>query len=129
MREFQEKKKIKRRIYSKTTVIILIIVLLLFAQGTWRIYLKEKESRQNLERVESQLSTLTERKDTLTAQIERLNTEQGKEDEIRSKFQVSKPGEQVLVIVDKDSTPTTTPKVGVWSSIWSKILGIFGKKS
>ena len=129
MREFQEKRKIKRRIYSKTTVIILAIILLLFVEGTWKVYQKDRKSGQNLDRVNSELSSLSARQIALNAEISRLKTDQGTEDEIRSKYDVSKPGEQVLVIVDKEATTTATSTGNSWSHFWSEILSFFGKKS
>jgi cell division protein FtsB len=121
MREFQQKRRIKRRIYSTPVIIILIFVI----DGTWKVYQKDRESKANLARAQNELTSLNTRDATLTSDIARLKTNQGVEDEIRSKYEVSKPGEQVLVIVDKDSSTTSTSTGNVIEQWWSKFLSLF----
>ena len=125
MREFQQRKRLKRRIYSIPALILLLIFLGLVIDGTWKVFQKERESRANLTRVQSQLATLQERNGTLSADVARLKTEQGTEEEIRSKYEVSKPGEEVLVIVDKDAAATTSPPQNVFQRWWSGFLDLF----
>ncbi len=125
MREFQERKRLKRLIYSKPVLIFLFILLVLVIDGTWKIYQKERESRANLARVENQLTTLKERSGNLSSDVTRLKTEQGMEEEIRSKYEVSKPGEQLLVIVDKDAAATTSPPQNLWEHWWSSFTNLF----
>ena len=61
----------------------------------------------------------------LSSEIERLKTKDGIEEEIRNKFNVVKPGEHLVVIVDDASTSkneTTKQNTGWWGSFlgWFK---------
>ncbi|HZS42726.1 MAG TPA: septum formation initiator family protein [Candidatus Paceibacterota bacterium] len=129
MREFRERKKIKKRIYSKTVVIILAILLALLIEGTWKVFQKERESAANLWRVNNQLSELQARNTALSDDVAALQTDQGIESEIRSKYQVAKSGEQVIVIVDKDNTASSTPPGNFLVRWWDNFLSLFKRKT
>jgi cell division protein FtsB len=126
MREFQDKRKIQRRLYSKVTIVALFILVALMAKGTWNVYVKAQDSRRNSELSEKEFETLQARHDFLKAQIESLNTTAGKEKEIRQNFQVSKEGEKLVVIVDSTSTVDThVEEEGTMHKIWNGFLNIF----
>ena len=60
----------------------------------------------------------------LEEEIERLSTERGVEEEIRSKFDVARAGEQVLVIVDaKEEDVLLESEEEV--SAWQRFLNFF----
>jgi cell division protein FtsB len=122
MREFQARRQLKKRIYSIPVLILLLIFLILVIDGTWKVFQKERESQTNLNRVKSQLGSLNQRNLALSNDINRLKTTQGVEDEIRSKYEVSKNGEGVVVIVDKDTNATTSSST---ISFWQKFLNLF----
>jgi cell division protein FtsB len=118
MREFQEKKRFKKLLYSKTTVAILGIFIIFFANATWGVYKKERESSANAVNAKKELEHLTDRKILLNKETKRLSTEQGIEEEIRAKYSVSKPGESVIIIVnDKEAATTTVQNQDSW---WGK---------
>lgn len=128
MREFQNKKKIKRRIFSKITIIFLIVVLFFLVRATYRVYEKNVESEANLARVSASLAETEQRYDSLKKENERLNTNEGVEEEIRHKFQVSKEGEKVIVVVDDQAPSTTTaPEMTFWSKLKYDILSFIKK--
>jgi len=102
MRDFQRKRKIRRLLYSRSALAIAFILLILIGKATWGLYVKERESRENLDRVEAELSALTERERRLKEDIARLQTPEGLETEIREQFQVAKPGEQMVVLVGEE---------------------------
>jgi cell division protein FtsB len=116
MREFQDKKRIKRLLYSKPAVIILAIAIVFFGNATWGLYKKEKESAANALIAEKELAKLQDRQQLLNSEIDRLHTDAGIEEEIRSKYSVSKSGENVVIIVDKDQNQNvpTQQKEGWW---------------
>lgn len=129
MREIRERRlkhrRLLKRLYSKTTAIILIIILLLLIDGTWKVFQKERASRSNLNRAQNQLASLNQRHDALSEDISHLKTSQGIENEIRSKYEVAKPGEQVLIIVDKNGATSTDDSGGVLKRWWEKFTGLF----
>ncbi len=56
----------------------------------------------NKTKAEEALGALLSRRDFLNAEVTRLSTEKGIEIEIRKKFRVAKPGEELVVIIDDD---------------------------
>ncbi len=125
MREFQERNTIKKRIYSKTTLVILLVVLGLMIHGLYSVYQKEKESRTEVERVKREQVAVEGRYNNIQKGSDDLKSEAGIEAEIRNKFDVVKPGEGVIVVVNKNPTAIETDKQGVLKKFWNSITGIF----
>lgn len=123
MREFQEKNRYKKYLYSKVTIGILIFMILIAARATWNVLAKEHQSAANALQAQSELNRLTDRQELLGTEINKLSTDDGIDEAIRQKFGVSKPGEEMIVIVEKDQTPTTTE--ATTTSWWGKVRGWF----
>ena len=100
MNDFQRKRKIRKILYSRGVLFCLFLLLLLVSKATWSLYDKERESRKNLDRVEADLLALSLREEQLKKDIARLRTPEGIESEIREQFQVAKPGESMVVLVE-----------------------------
>jgi cell division protein FtsB len=105
MREFQARKKqqasINRILSSKWTLIIALIVIAILIRGNIRIFknyfhVKDKYN-QDIEFYQS----LKNREVELNKDIDRLETDQGIDYEIRKKLDVSKDDEKVIKIIDK----------------------------
>lgn len=124
MYDFQQKKKIKKILYSPIVLLILAIIFVMLLRGVWGVYKKSQISYENLEREKNELNKLMAREKTLNSSIEYLKTEQGIEDEIRTKFRAVKDGEQVAVIINEG---TTTPvSISTSSpSFWYKLFHLF----
>jgi len=126
MRQFQNKKKIRSRVYSGFSVSILIILVLFLAKGVFNIYQKEAESEKVKQSSLKNLNDLKDRQEKLNSEISNLNTTSGMEAEIRSKFSVVKQGEQVIVIVPADvSTSTLEKEQNIFEKMWNKFLSFF----
>ncbi len=123
MLEFQKKKRIRKMLYSPIILILLGIVLFILIKGVWGVYQKNKLSAQNLEREKTELEKLNQRQKNLASSIDYLKTDQGVEDEIRTKFRAIRDGEKVVVIVDNQATvtsetSTTTPEHGLFYKVF-----------
>ena len=70
-----------------------------------------------------ELQNIQDREVFLNSEINRLSTDEGVEEEIRSKYSVAKPGEELIVIVGTTSTTSATTTKG--ESLWNKFLGLF----
>lgn len=105
MKDFQRKRKIRKVLYSPGVILGLFLLLVLVSKATWGLYDKERESRKNLDRVEADLLALTVREEQLTKDIARLRTPEGIESEIREQFQVAKPGESMVILVEEKNEP------------------------
>lgn len=111
MQDFQKRKRIRKILYSKITLAVVVVIFVLFARAAYQAHLSEKSSADYLEKVNQRFVQLDQRKNELSSGIEKLGTEQGVEDEIRSKFDVSKDGEKIAVIVDsKDDLNNNKPE-------------------
>ena len=123
MREFQEKRKIRSFFYSKKMVILLLLVTALLSFSTIKVYLKSRNALSKNEEAKKELADLEKRKAELEKDVSRLNTASGLEEEIRKNFNVQKPGEKVLVIVDKNAENVKIETGNNLSDFFSKIWG------
>ncbi len=127
MREFQAKRKRKKKMYSTPSIICLSIILALVAKGTFGVYAKFLESKQALAASVREQTTLEKQKAELNQKISRLKTKEGVEEEIRSRYQVVKPGEKVFMLVDVADDSATTSPATTLQNIWNSIKSIFDK--
>jgi len=118
MLEFYEKRKLKRILFSWPVNFLLLLLLLFLGNNVWKVFVTEREtSIKRMERA-TVLLDLEERKEALERNIETLSTDRGVEQEIRNKFEVSKEGERVIVLVDKkDEENEPLKKRGIFSYI------------
>ena len=120
MLDFVQKRKVRHIMYHKGTLIVLGLLVLLVLHSTWVIFQKKQESERLKNAALANVTELQTRDESLQAQIDRLQTPQGVEEEVRSKFNVAKDNEQMVVVVpnsDQDSS-TTSEKTGFWAKIW-----------
>ncbi len=110
MKEFQRKRKLRRLLYSPLVLLVLLALLFVTGKALWGVYEKERESRTRLHGVEEELALLRAREAALKRKIERLQTPEGVEAEIREQFQVAKPGERMVVIVAEKRAEAAAPK-------------------
>ncbi len=118
--EFQEKRRLKNILYSKLTLVLLLILTIILIKAVWGVHKKQDLTKDNLAKTATVYQGLQAREKMLSSEIERLKTESGTEEEIREKYGLVKPGEEVIVVVDdpdQDSGPTSSP-----ISFWQKVL-------
>jgi cell division protein FtsB len=108
--DFHQKRKIKQFIYSKVTIVLLIIFSLYMVYATYNVYLKKVRSANDLQLADKKLTSLEAKNRELDSQIESLNTPYGIEKEIRSKFFVTKGGEEKMVVIVEDKTEEKVTK-------------------
>ena len=104
MLEFQQKRQIKKLIYSKVSLVVLSLLIVFVAHSTYGIYKKSNLSTEGYNKVKGEYENMVNRKVVLESEIERLNSDIGVEEELRSKFNIAKPGETVVVVVDSINT-------------------------
>lgn len=118
MREFQEKRRIKRYLFSPPVILVLAIAVALMVKATWNVYSKQQVSREKLELAHEELRKLKEREAMLASSIGKLGTEEGVEEEIREKFRMAKEGEHLIVVLDsEDKVGDNTEELGWWATV------------
>ena len=125
MREYQEKRKIRKIIYSKWGFIFLFIVL---AFSTSKIYVKSKNAALMNGEISAALIELENKELELESEVKRLQSESGIEGEIRKKFNIGKPEEKVIIIVDKDGENNKINQEkteGFFLKIWRGVKSVF----
>lgn len=126
MREFSRKRKVRQFMFSVPVLILLFIILFFVAKGSWGVYKKYSLSKSELENSQSDLAVLEEKKEKIESKIEKLQTETGIEKEIRSKFDVAREGEKLIVIVeDKVEEEIVVEKKGFFGKFFTTIGGWF----
>lgn len=129
MREFQEKRKFKKIIYSRWLQIFLVIIFAGLVFSTAKLYKKSRISVQKSAEIKEELIKLEKRNAELAVEAARLESESGKEGEIRKRFDVAKPGEKILVIIDKNSEDVkingADSKNGFFYRIWQWAISLF----
>lgn len=73
---------------------------MLGTSGVWRIYTRERESAALNQESQTQLKDLTARQSQLKKDIANLNTDRGREAALRQQYQMGKPGEGLIIIVN-----------------------------
>ncbi|MAZ67170.1 hypothetical protein CL652_00110 [bacterium] len=126
MLRIKEKHLLQKIIFGKAGLVALVIVFALFANGTWSVYKKASFARENRKMAEKDLTELRSREAALQAELNRLNTERGLEEELRQKFDVGRKGERLVVLVDAPDTELVTEFAK--PTVWEKIIVFFGFK-
>jgi cell division protein FtsB len=121
--DFEQRKRFKRIVFSKAMGAVLLILLVFLGKITWNIYRKERDSRERVVQLEKEAADLRNRKDDLAADLERLKSDRGLEEEIRTKFPVAKEGERVIQIVEPRGEATSSEPVR--RGLWERIVDAF----
>jgi len=106
-------------------IAIFLVLLLLFGlllNSVSKVYKKKQEAERTLVRMEEQAAELKQRNEFLKKTLNKLNTEEGVEFEIRKKLNVAEVGESVAIIVDEE--PSVSPE-SVKVSVWQKFKDFF----
>ena len=69
MLEFQEKKKLRKFIYSPLFLGLLLVAIIIVGRGTWGVFQKSKESRERLQASLAELETLQAREENISQEI------------------------------------------------------------
>lgn len=101
MFDFHEKRRIRELLYSKPAIGFLFLLTILLSVSAYNRYEIAEETKERLEAKQAELDALEERADTLETKVRYLEDERGVEEELRSRFDVAKEGEDVIILVDE----------------------------
>lgn len=123
---FQERKKIRKIIYSKVSLVVLLVAVFFVARGAWGVHQKAQIALSERDIARASLTELESRNAELEASLVRLKSQHGLEAEVRQKYTVAKQGEDIVVIVDGDPKNDAVSGNSEDLSLWSKISMFFG---
>lgn len=110
MFDFYQKRKIRAVIHSPYTRGVLLFLAFWVGWSAYVRYDVAIEMKERAVAAEQEAAALQTRKAELEETVEYLSNERGIEAEMRRQFDVSLPGEQVVVIVeDEDEGPVIMP--------------------
>lgn len=122
MRNFQQKRGFREIIESWPVIIFLSLLLIFFAWGVVGFMGKMSATSINREVARNKLLEMEAKKERLTTEIAKLETEDGVEENIREKFGLGKEGEGLIVIVDDKNTVEVKEEEKGWFPVWLKNL-------
>jgi len=122
---FQDRKRIRGFLYSKTSLSVLFLLLLLAGNGVWGIYQKSKTASSERDIALRSLTDLESRTAELKTSLSHLETERGIEEEVRQKYTVARKGEEVVVVVDDSAKKSKNDEVVDTRSLWQKLAPLF----
>lgn len=128
MKEFQERRVLRRIIFSRFSFAFLAVVLAFVVYSTVKIYIRSREAGSINQMVEKEIEDLKTKKEDLSATVKNLESESGQEEEIRSRFPVQKPGEKAVMIIEEETKTQNPPEQspsGFFPKIWQFIKNIF----
>ncbi len=102
MARFEKERKITDVLYSRIGIVVLLVIAVLLVLSVISVFSKRREARKEAKAAEARLADVTNRKAELSADIDRLTTPAGKEEALRDRYREAKPGEGLVVIVDKN---------------------------
>ncbi|MEA2112917.1 MAG: hypothetical protein U9P50_03010 [Patescibacteria group bacterium] len=122
MSRLKNRNKVNKIVYSWLVLVVLVVVIVLVGKGVWGVYKSKEISFNNRMYSEEEYERLKGRSDSVTIEIEMLETEKGVETEIRDKFRVVKEGEQLAVIInsveDDKKVEVEKEKKSFFKKIW-----------
>lgn len=113
--------------YSPLALAALFCILAVFVYNVVGLIQKERETNKNKNNVIENVDELNNREKFLTDSINKLKTEEGKEELLREKYQVVRPNEKMVVIVNNqtDTSPNISEKAN--HNFWAWFVGLFNK--
>lgn len=101
MFDFHEKRKIRNVVYSKASIGLVLLLTAVLSFSVYERFTVEGEMAEKREIKERELEELRHRSALLEAKVEHLKNDRGIEEELRSRFDVAKEGEQVVILLDE----------------------------
>ena len=109
MLEFYQKRTWRTILHSPVAFVIAVLLCLAMANVVYGRYTIEREMIGKRLEAEKKLEVLINRKAELERKVEYLSNDRGIEAEMRRNFDVARPGEQVVIILDTEPDAVIQP--------------------
>ena len=123
MREFQEKRKLKKFLHSRYAIGFLVLIALLMSQAVLGVHKKYEKSKDMALRAKSDLAALAVQENELRDALKDLETPEGREREVRDRFGLVKENERLIILVD--NTTAAEEVVPAHRGLWERFLDLW----
>jgi hypothetical protein len=104
MREFQKRRLLRKIFLSRPAFVALLLVVAYLAVLVNGVYQRTREVVLKNRELERDIRDLEEKKERLEGDLLAFQSPKGVERELRDKFQIKKPGEQYVIVMEKEKT-------------------------
>ncbi len=123
MLQFYQKRTLRAWLHSPLALGVLGLILLFMMSVVYQRYSIEQDMVARREEAAFQLKQLEVRRAELEKKVEYLSNERGIEAEMRRNFDVARPGEQVVIILDGEKKADIEPLAPIqtdkpWYKFW-----------
>ena len=122
MFDFQQKRKMRSVFGSPITQGVILLMTLFVLISTYNRYLIAKDMAERRFTVEAEIHTLEARRQKLDEEVKYLSNERGVEAEMRRQFDITREGEQLVILLndtnEESATSTDTETVSTTTRSW-----------
>jgi cell division protein FtsB len=131
--DFQEKKMVRKLLYSKFTVVVLVAAFFFLGNAAMSVYVKYKKTKNVHDVSTREFRELEARKNALQEEVTLLKTEEGVEQKIREEYGFAKEGEGVVIIIENknkegDSVEDYSFSRDGLPGIWERVTNVFTRE-
>ena len=109
--DFRERTRFRRLVYAKPTILLMLVLSVLSLRGAFGMWEKSREASANRDKAIAEEQELLAHERELRADITKLSSDRGQEEEIRNRYMVAKDGEKVIIVAQPDDGTTHTVTV------------------
>lgn len=102
-------------------MILLVVIIIWIGYGTTKAFFTLRATQKLQKEYQQEYDILAERQKILEEKKELLITDRGIESEIRDRYRVTKPNEQLVLVVDNQETQGEDPV-----SFWQRLRNFVG---
>lgn len=114
--------------HSPIALALLFLLVVLFGYKIIFLIEKQRETSHKKEVFLNEINELKKKEASLLLDMKKLETDEGKEEVIRSKYQVIKDGEKMVTIVDEEEkVNSTTESDNTNHGFWNWLKNFFNK--
>ncbi|OIO46989.1 MAG: hypothetical protein AUJ28_01495 [Parcubacteria group bacterium CG1_02_37_51] len=105
---------------SKWFIIFLILIIVFFLYQIWQDYYQQHDLRQEIIHLEDQLLSVTEEQQALAETMAYVQSDDFVEIEARTKLNLRKPGEQIIIVSNDDDIQRLMEQSGTNGSYFNQ---------
>ncbi|HMO83118.1 MAG TPA: hypothetical protein PKA42_03030 [Candidatus Paceibacterota bacterium] len=125
MFDFHQKRKIRSVFGSRITQGVILLITMFILLSAYNRFLIARDMAERRFAVEEEIQALEERRQKLDEEVKYLSNERGVEAEMRRQFDITREGEQLVILLDDNEERVTNteteivpPPPRAWYRFW-----------